>query len=135
MRGTAKENLKNVAGQGIRDLFPGYFALVMATGIVSIAAYLLEMMPVAWLLFRVNVVAYVVLWILTLIRLGRHFPQLRADLTSHARGAGFFTMVAGTCVLGSQFVILGGDTTSATILWFLGILLWLIIMYTFLTIK
>ena len=133
MRGTAKENLKNVAGQGIRDLFPGYFALVMATGIVSIAAYLLEMMPVAWLLFRVNVVAYVVLWILTLIRLGRHFPQLRADLTSHARGAGFFTMVAGTCVLGSQFVILGGDTTSATILWFLGILLWLIIMYTFFT--
>jgi tellurite resistance protein TehA-like permease len=129
----AKEKLKNIVGQGIRDLYPGYFALVMATGIVSIATYLLEMTPVAWFLFWFNVVAYVVLWLLTLIRLVRYSPQLIADLTSHTRGPGFFTLVAGTCVLGSQFVILTGDTTTAMLLWFLGILLWLIIMYTFFT--
>ena len=29
--------MRNSIRQGIRDLFPGYFALVMATGIVSIA--------------------------------------------------------------------------------------------------
>ncbi len=129
----AKEKLKNIVGQGIRDLYPGYFALVMATGIVSIATYLLEMTPVAWFLFWFNVVAYVVLWLLTLIRLVRYSSQLIADLTSHTRGPGFFTLVAGTCVLGSQFVILTGDTTIAMLLWFLGILLWLIIMYTFFT--
>ncbi|MAF84933.1 MAG: C4-dicarboxylate ABC transporter [Dehalococcoidales bacterium] len=133
MRGMAKENLKNVVGQGIRDLYPGYFALVMATGIVSIATYLLEMTPVAWFLFWFNVVAYGVLWLLTLIRLVRHFPQLTEDLTSHARGPGFFTMVAGTCVLGSQFVIFQGNTTFAIPLWFLGIMLWFIVMYTFFT--
>lgn len=127
----AKEKLENIVKQGISVLHPGYFALVMATGIISIATYLLGMTPVAWFLFWFNVVAYGVLWLLTLIRLVWYFPQLLADLTSHARGAGFFTLVAGTCVLGSQFVILAGDTTSAMFLWFLGILLWLIIMYTY----
>ena len=42
----------------IRHLFPGYFALVMATGILSIAAFLLEMPGTAWALFLLNVVAY-----------------------------------------------------------------------------
>lgn len=129
----AKENLKDIVGQGIRNLYPGYFALVMATGIVSIAAYLLGMGPVAWALFYINIVVYGILWVLTLARALGYFPSLRADLTDHVRGPGFFTLVAGTCVLGSQFVILAGDTTTALLFWFLGILLWLIIMYTFFT--
>ena len=129
----AKEKLGNIVRQGISDLHPGYFALVMATGIVSIATYFQGITLIAWSLFWFNIVAYVVLWILLLTRLVRYFPQLLADLTSHARGPGFFTVVAGTCVLGSQFVILTGDTTFAMPLWFLGILLWPIIMYSFFT--
>ena len=82
-------------------LFPGYFALVMATGIVSIAAYLLALTAVAWVLLFVNVAAYIVLWLLLVTRLVRFFPRVRADLTDHARGPGFFTVVAGTCVLGN----------------------------------
>ncbi len=39
------------------NLFPGYFALVMATGIISIAAYLLGMRSLAWALLGINVVA------------------------------------------------------------------------------
>jgi tellurite resistance protein TehA-like permease len=123
----------NSIKQGIRDLFPGYFALVMATGIVSIAAYLLEMKTVAWLLFQINKVAYGVLWLLTLVRLLRYFSRLVADLTDHARGPGFFTLVAGTCVLGSQFVILAGDLTTAIVLWWLGVFLWFILIYSFFT--
>ncbi len=129
----AKEKLGNIVRQGISDLHPGYFALVMATGIVSIATYFQGITLIAWSLFWFNIVAYVVLWILLLTRLVRYFPQLLADLTSHTRGPGFFTVVAGTCVLGSQFVILTGDTTFAMLLWFLGILLWPIIMYAFFT--
>ena len=37
------------------NLFPAYFALVMATGIVSIAAYRLELWPVAWTLLGLNI--------------------------------------------------------------------------------
>jgi len=128
-----RTKLKNIFEQGIRNLSPGYFALVMATGIVSIAANLLQMEATAWTLFRINEVSYGVLWIFTLIRLVRYFPQVKADFTDHVRSPGFFTLTAGTCVLGTQFVVLAQDFTTAVILWSLGILLWLITMYVFLT--
>jgi len=117
----------------IRDLFPGYFALVMATGIVSIGSNLLGMETIAGLLFQINKVAYGVLWLLTLVRLLRYFSHLVTDLTNHARGPGFFTLVAGTCVLGTQFVVLAGDFATATVLWGLGLFLWLILIYAFFT--
>ena len=46
------------------NLFPGYFALVMATGIISIATHLLNMTPIAWTLLIVNLIAYSVLALL-----------------------------------------------------------------------
>lgn len=125
--------MRNALGRGIRDLYPGYFALVMATGIVSIASYLLGMSVVAWTLFFVNLVAYGVLWVLTLMRLVWYSRRLWADLTDHVRGPGFFTLVAGSCVLGSQWVILAGNLTAAVLLWGLGVLLWLVVNYTFFT--
>ncbi len=117
--------------ESAKTLFPGYFALVMATGIVSIAAFLLDMELIAWWLFRLNVAAYAILWLLTLIRLGGFFRLFVADLTDHAKGPGYFTVVAGTCVLGSQFVILAGDRSTATALWGLGIALWVGLIYVF----
>ena len=37
-------------------------------------------------------------------------PNARAtDLSDHQRGPGFFTLVAGSCVLGAQFVLIAGD--------------------------
>lgn len=117
----------------IANLFPGYFALVMATGIVSIAAFLLEMSLVAGVLLVINVTAYLVLWLLTLWRLFFYFPRLVADLKSHARGPGFFTLIAGTCVLGIQLLLLSGNRPVALALWGLGIALWLVVMYAFFT--
>src|SRR5205085_12008092 len=92
-------------GEAAANLFPGYFALVMATGIISIAAFQLSLKPVAWVLLVINVIAYAILWLLLVIRLLRFFPRVKADLMDHARGPGFFTIVAGTCVLGSELVI------------------------------
>lgn len=123
--------MQRVDDQGVARLFPGYFALVMATGIVSIAAYRLEMGLVAWLLLLINVPAYAILWLLTLLRLVRYFPHVLADVTDHARGPGFFTLVAGTCVLGAQLVIVVGDYAVAKVLWMLGLGLWLLVMYSF----
>ncbi len=118
---------------GTRNLFPGYFALVMATGIVSIAAKLEKMPQIAWALFIVNIVFYAILWLLTLIRVFRNFPGVITDLTSHQRGHGFFTIVAGTCVLGRQFHIIANDHQTAIILWLVGLFFWCILMYTFIT--
>ena len=46
---------RNFILQAAADLFPGYFALVMATGIISIAAHLLEMRTLALVLLGINV--------------------------------------------------------------------------------
>jgi len=122
----------------IRTLHPAYFALVMATGIVSIAAKLLGMQWVAMALVVVNVIAFVVLWILTIARIVRYPRELFADLVDHQRGVGFFTTVAATSVLGSQLIILLHATTIAFALWLLTIVLWLVLIYavfTALTVK
>jgi tellurite resistance protein TehA-like permease len=122
-----------VVKEGIRGLFPGYFALVMATGIVSIACHLLEMELVAQVLFQFNKIVYALLWALILARLVFYSRRLAADLIDHARGPGFFTLVAGTCVLGSQFVLLAGNHGAALALWGLGFILWHLLIYTFFT--
>ena len=130
-----KETNKATSGisDAIANLFPGYFALVMATGIVSIAAQLLGMKPVAWGLLVVNIIAFAILSLLLLIRLIRFFPRVRADITDHVRGPGFFTVAAGICVLGSQLIIVAEQFQTAMFLWFIGLILWALTMYSFFT--
>lgn len=123
---------RRIAGE-VERLFPGYFALVMATGIVSIAAHQLHMPRIAWALLGVNIFAYAVLALLLSARLVWYFSRVLEDLNNHARAPGFFTVVAGTCVLGSQIAIVTGDTTAARILWLVGIGLWVVVMYAFFT--
>lgn len=128
-----KQQHRSVVLQAAAGLFPGYFALVMATGIISIAAHLLEMRIIALALLVINVIAYAVLWVLLLSRLILFFPRVKTDITDHVRGPGFFTVVAGTCVLGSQLVIVVGRYGEAAFLWVAALLFWLVIMYTFFT--
>lgn len=119
----------------IAKLFPGYFALVMATGIVSIAAHFLDMEPIAQGLFWFNIAAYVILWALTIMRFVKYRAAFMADLTSHARSVLFLTIVAGTCVLGNQFALLAPNLLPvAAALWVLGLALWLFLIYTFFTV-
>jgi tellurite resistance protein TehA-like permease len=126
-------NLRRRVAGAIRDLFPGYFALVMATGIVSIAAHLLEMSWIARALLAINVAAYAVLGLMLVARLVIYGRRVVEDLASHARGPGFFTVVAGTCVLGSQLITVGDHPGAARLLWGLGIGLWVVIIYGFFT--
>ena len=123
---------KRIAG-GVANLFPGYFALVMATGIVSMAAFLLGMRPVAWTLFVIAAVSYVCLAAMLLGRILFYFPRVIGDLRDHGRGPGFFTIVAATCVLGTETLVVAGSRETAMGLWTAGIALWAIIMYAFFT--
>jgi tellurite resistance protein TehA-like permease len=116
--------------QRLAGMHPAYFALVMATGIVSIAARLLGLPVVPEALFALNLVFYPVLWLLTLLRALRHRQRLVADLSHHGRAVGFFTMVAATCVVGSQLVVIAGAPGMAFWLWVLGILLYFVLVYS-----
>jgi len=103
----------------------------MATGIISIACFLLEMKTLSLVLLVIDVVAYLILWMLLLLRLLFFFSRVKTDINDHVRGPGFFTVVAGTCVLGSALLIVKDQSRIATVLWLGGLLLWLVIMYTF----
>ncbi len=116
-----------------RSLSPAYFALVMATGIVSLAAHLLGMPHVARALLWLNAAAWVLLWLLTALRLAWFPRELARDLVDHAHGPGFFTAVAATSVLGSQCVVMLGDDRLATLLWIGALVLWVGLTYTVFT--
>lgn len=117
----------------VEHLFPGYFALVMATGIVSIAAHQARMPRLAWVMLGINLVAYAALGMLLAARLVAYPRRVLDDLRDHARGPGFFTVVAATNVLGSQLLIIAGSPAAARGLWFVGIGLWALITYAFFT--
>lgn len=105
----------------------------MATGIVSIAAHLVGFQWIAVPLVWVNVVAYGVLAVMTLVRLVLYSKRFREDLTDHRRGPGFFTAVAGTCVLGAQLLVVAAVSFAALVLWWVGLALWVLVTYVFFT--
>src|SRR6185437_7079366 len=92
----------------VRRLDPGCFALVMATGIVSVDASQHD-----------------------LLRLARFRHEMVMDFTDPSRGAGFLTLAAATCVLGSQCVLVWPLPTLATVLAVAGALLWIALIYLF----
>lgn len=117
----------------LAGLAPAYFGLVMATGIVSVAAYLQGWLQLARTLFYLNNVMYAVLWVLTLGRLLWFPRRFFNDLIDHLRGPGFFTLVAGTGVLGTQYVLLQANYRIALLLWILALVLWLGLTYAIFT--
>lgn len=130
-RAPAAQVLKRAFKSLVAKLSPGCFAFVMATGIVSLAAHFRGMELLSRLLFCVNIAAYLVLWVVTLTRLSCFHARFFSDLTHHSRAASSLTTIAGTCVLGSQFVLLNHWKTIAEFLWLLGVGLWTVLIYSF----
>lgn len=118
---------------GLEELSPAYFALVMATGIVSLASHQLGLRAIALPLFALNVLAWIVLWVLSVLRMVRHRRRFFGDLVDHLRGPGFFTTVAGTAVLGSQCALLADEYRFAAALWVFALVLWVGLTYTVFT--
>jgi tellurite resistance protein TehA-like permease len=117
----------------LEGLSPSYFALVMATGIVSIGSDLLGLSVLGAALFVVNIGAYLGLWLLTVLRLVRYRGAFLEDLTDHRRGIGFLTIVAGTGVLGAQVILIGHSYVVATVLLAAAAVLWVLLTYTIFT--
>src|SRR5699024_9592749 len=79
-------------------IFPGYFALVMATGILSVGAFLLKHYIFAHLLFGLNTVMYILFWALTITKISYYPSIVKQELLSHQKRRAYFTMDAGTIV-------------------------------------
>lgn len=117
----------------LADLSPANFAMVMATGIVSLAASMQGWLALATVLFWLNVVAWLLICLLSAARLARYPRRVAADLVDHLRGPSFFTLVAGTTVLGSQIAILRSEVRAALAFGVLGAILWVLLTYTIFT--
>jgi tellurite resistance protein TehA-like permease len=124
----AGRSLFVVLDDNLRDLYPGYPAFVMATGIISNALYFLDVFRLSQAFLLVNLVAYPILMALIAMRLARHRGAFWSDLLNPRLVFSFFTIVAATDVLGIQFD-LRGYSDIAVGLWLFALVSWLILLY------
>lgn len=109
-------------------LTPGYFAGVMATGIVSIGAQLRGFPLLATVLFWLAVGFYLVLVALTAWRFVAHRSAMSDDFHDPARAFGFFTFIAATDVLAAALAGVG-RTGVAAVLLAVAVMVWLVLGY------
>jgi tellurite resistance protein TehA-like permease len=117
----------------LADMSPAYFGLVMATGIVSLASFMMGHRTLALALFYLNICQYAVLCGLYGLRAWYYPKRFFGDMVAHLTGPGYFTMVAGTGIMASQFMLLRENVLAGKLLWLLAALLWLCLTYTIFT--
>ncbi|MFV0282076.1 MAG: tellurite resistance/C4-dicarboxylate transporter family protein [Rhodoblastus sp.] len=113
----------------LETLHPAHFALVMATAIVARTASLHNVEYVPDILLYLNIVFIVTLTAASVLRMARYPKAFAADIRSHGRGVGFFTVVAGFGVFGAQLIFQRNAVHLASAIWSLAIVLWLVITY------
>ncbi len=114
----------------LSELSPAYFGMAMATGIVSLGTQLVGLNSIANALFLLNIIAYTTLLILTVLRMSLYPRRFFGDMTDHLRGSGFFTTIAATGILGSQFILLKSNYFVGAIFLVVAVLLWVGLTYT-----
>src|SRR5690606_11439483 len=121
----------NILQQKIKNLLPAYFAMVMATGIVSIALFLDDFYSFAYVLFYLNLVFLSGLLGMFSYRCIAVPGEVLDDFKSYMRGPGFFTIIAALCIVGNQFILLFQNIEVARILFIIAAIAWLVIGYGF----
>lgn len=122
-----------VIKEEIKTFNPSYFALVMATGIISLASQKLHYTSIAHTLFLLNNVFYFSLLLINIVRLFLFYPQVKADLSTHEKGAGFLSFIAATCILGNGYALGEQQFYTGIILLAVALIAWLFIIYSFLS--
>ena len=113
---------------GVRDLHPGSFAFVMATGILSTGEVTFGRQLTSGALLVVATAGYVVLCASYALRAAWYPSRFWADTGRPERAFGFFTFVAGSNVLALRLA-LAGQSVAAEALAVLGGVACLILSY------
>ncbi len=103
MTTTAIERLE----RSVKTLTPGYFAVTMASGIVSVGMEIEGFTTLSVVLLVVCAASFVVLLALTSWRAISYPGAIRDDFMDPRRAFGFFTLVAGADVLGVRLFMAG----------------------------
>jgi len=107
---------------------PGYFALVMGTGIVSVGMENHGRPTLSAILLWIAIAAYAVLVGVNVWRIVAFRGQLASDFSDPRRAFGFFTFVAGTDVLGTRLATAGWRGIAVALL-IVGSVGWLLLGY------
>lgn len=116
------------ADEALAGLAPGYFALVMATGIVSVGLRLAGADEAARVLLVLAALTAAVLAVLYLARWMRHRDRMRSDAKNPESAFGYFTIVAACSVLAVGLQAEGLGTASALLLG-VGAAIWIVLGY------
>jgi len=100
----------------VESLTPGYFALVMATGIISVGLALEGFDLLSDALLVTCGVVFVVLVLLTAWRIAAYRAATAEDFMDPRRAFGYFTFVAGTNVFGVRLGMAGHPGATAALL-------------------
>ncbi len=114
----------------LQTMSPGYFSMVMATGIFALASDLMGIPVLPMVLTVVNWILFVIICVLAVARLCWHTQRVIADVTDHLQAPGFFTFVAACAVLGCQSIVINDNRFLAWALGILAALAWVISTYT-----
>jgi tellurite resistance protein TehA-like permease len=123
--GTAKRILSP------EQLYPGYFALTMATGVLATVTHRLGFKWVDVGFLAIAVLSYVALLAANVVRLATYSAAFKNDFTNPLRGPGFFTAVVGTNVVANALISVENRLDLAWPLWIFSWVLWLAMMYGF----
>ncbi len=114
--------------RAVATLDPGYFAWVMASGIVSVGTDLLGYGVLSAVILGVTAAAFVVLVLAYVARAVWFMAHVRRSLEDPSVAMGYFTFVAGADVLGIRLVMAGWPVIAAGLTGAAG-LAWLFLNY------
>jgi tellurite resistance protein TehA-like permease len=124
----ARNSFGSRASQAVRTLTPGYFALTMASGIISVGLELEGFHAMSMAVLVVCALSYLLILVLSLFRLARFAAVVRSDFMDPGRAFGFFTFIAGTNVLGTRLGMAGWQGATAVLL-AVAVLAWVVLGY------
>ncbi len=112
----------------LEKLYPGYFTLTMATGIIAIALDMLEMPILSYLFSAITLFSWCALVVIYMGRVIRFPKAFLSDLMNPRLTFIFFSFVAATNVCGLLF-LLHGFIYLAISCWILAFLAWSTLLY------
>ncbi len=124
----APDGVGNELKHWVKTLYPGYFASVMATGIVSVALLLIGVPLLSAVLLGIGSALFLLLALIYLWRGLAFRADFAKDLMDPTKVFGFFTLVAACGVLATRYA-LGGFVAVPALLTVAAFVFWLLLLY------
>jgi tellurite resistance protein TehA-like permease len=118
----------SLLARALATLYPGYFAWVMASGIVSVGAHLLGYGLLSAVVLGVTIAAFVILVLAYVARALLFSAFFRQSLRAPGTLVAYFTVCAGADVLGTRLALAGHPLVTAGLGAF-AVVVWLLLTY------